>query len=369
MNSTDDAIDVARVRQRLSQWARELGFDAVGVAAPELPVDEARLLGWLRKGHQGEMGYMGRHGVKRARPRQLIPGTRSIICARLNYRPDVGDDTPVLADGERAFVARYALGRDYHKMMRQRLQRLAERLHALIGPFGYRAFVDSAPVLEKALGRDAGLGWIGKNTLLLSREAGSYFLLGELFTDLELPVDAAPEEHCGSCRACIDVCPTGAIVGPWQLDARRCISYLTIEHPGPIPEPLRPALGNRIFGCDDCQAVCPWNKFAHPTDEADFHPRHGLDTAELVALMDWDESTFLARTAGSAIRRLGHERWQRNLAVALGNAPGSAAVVAALHRHAGSPSELVREHVAWALRRHGETATVASPENAAPTHG
>jgi epoxyqueuosine reductase len=267
----------------------------------------------------------------------------------------------VLASPERAFIARYALGRDYHKLMRQRLQRLAGRIEAEVGAFGYRAFVDSAPVLEKALGRNAGLGWIGKNTLLLSRDAGSYFFLGELFTDLPLPVDTPPPDHCGTCRACIDVCPTQAIVGPYQLDARRCISYLTIEHPGSIPEALRPAIGNRVFGCDDCQAFCPWNKFARPTAEADFQPRHGLDSASLVRLFRWEEEEFLERTAGSAIRRLGHERWLRNLAVALGNAPAAPNIVAALRQRLRHPSPLVREHVLWALRR--QTGDAAAPDD------
>ncbi len=344
--------DGADLAARIRTWGKELGFDAVGIADTDLATDETHLLRWLRAGYQGDMDWMGRHGVKRARPRQLRPGTRRVISVRMNYRPpEAEDDTAVPADGERAFVARSALGRDYHKVLRRRLQRLADRIAEVAGPFGYRAFVDSAPVLEKALARDAGLGWIGKNTLLLSREAGSYFFLGELFTDLPLPVDAPIDEHCGTCRACMDVCPTGAIVGPYQLDARRCISYLTIEHRGSIPEDLRPAIGNRVFGCDDCQAACPWNKFAQPTDEADFRPRHQLDTADLISLFRWDEATFLDRTAGSAIRRLGHERWLRNLAVALGNAPRTPTVIKALCERERHPSALVREHVAWALER------------------
>jgi len=345
-------LDTAALGRDIRQWGLELGFDAVGIAEPELALDEARLLRWLQAGRHAGMDWMGRHGVKRARPAQLLPGTRRVICVRKDYRPpDLEADDRVLADRRRAFIARYALGRDYHKLMRRRLQRLAERIQARIGPFGYRAFVDSAPVLEKALARNAGLGWIGKNTLLLNRDGGSYFFLGELFTDLELPADAPPGEHCGSCRACIDVCPTGAITGPYQLDARRCISYLTIEHEGSIPEHLRPAIGNRVFGCDDCQAVCPWNRYARPTDESDFRPRHGLDRASLVSLFRWDERTFLERTAGSAIRRLGHERWLRNLAVALGNGPPDAEAISALRERETHPSALVREHVRWALRR------------------
>jgi len=347
---SDPAILAADIRR----WARDLGFDAVGITDPDLSGDEPYLLRWLRNGYQGGMGYMGRHGTKRARPQRLLPGTRRIISVRMDYRPaDLEPDDAVLADSGRAFVARYALGRDYHKVLRKRLQKLADRITEAAGPFGYRAFVDSAPVLEKALARNAGLGWIGKNTLLLSRKGGSYFVLGELFTDLPLPVDTPPTAHCGTCRACLDICPTGAIVGPYQLDARRCISYLTIEHHGPIPESLRPAIGNRVFGCDDCQAVCPWNKFARPTPEADFLPRHGLDTASLTDLFAWDERTFLDRTAGSPIRRLGHERWKRNLAVALGNAKDSAAAVPALEGGRDDPSTLVREHVEWALARHG----------------
>lgn len=350
MESTADDMQVLATRIRA--WARELGFTGVGIADPDLRQDEYWLLRWLRRGWQGSMGWMGRHGVKRSRPQRLLPGTRRIISVRLDYQPTGAEPWSVLADGRKAYVARYALGRDYHKLMRQRLQRLARWIEAEVGPHGYRAFVDSAPVLEKAVGREANLGWIGKHTLLMDRDASSWFFLGELFTDLPLPADPPRRRgHCGRCRACIDICPTGAIVGPYQLDARRCISYLTIEHDGPIPEALRPLMGNRVFGCDDCQLVCPWNKFARPTAEKDFQPRHGLDQADLVALFGWTERQFLERMAGSAIRRLGHERWLRNLAVALGNGPASAEAVAALEARRGHPSPLVREHVAWALRR------------------
>ncbi|MEX0430900.1 tRNA epoxyqueuosine(34) reductase QueG [Spiribacter insolitus] len=348
----DRTADIQRLREDIRQWADELGFDELGIARPALAEDEAHLLRWLRDGRHGTMRWMGRHGVKRARPERLVPGTVRIISVRMDYRPpDLEADDAILADGRRAFIARYALGRDYHKLMRKRLQRLAHRIEAAVGKFGYRVFVDSGPVLEKALGRNAGLGWIGKNTLLLNRHAGSYFFLGELFTDLPLPEDEPVEDLCGSCRACIDICPTGAITGPRQLDARRCISYLTIEHEGNIPEDLRPAIGNRVFGCDDCQAVCPWNRYAQPTDEADFHPRHGLESASLVTLFRWDEATFLKRTEGSAIRRLGHERWLRNLAVALGNGPADPEVLEALRERLEHPSEMVREHVDWALNR------------------
>ncbi|GIX35557.1 MAG: epoxyqueuosine reductase [Lysobacteraceae bacterium] len=343
--------------------ARELGFDALGVSGIELAEDEARLLEWLARQRHGEMDYMARHGTRRARPAELVPGTLRVICARMDYWPgEAADPWAVLHDPERAYVSRYALGRDYHKVLRQRLKALCDWLGRKVGPFGYRVFTDSAPVLEKPLARNAGLGWIGKHTNLIDPRHGSYFFLGEIYTDLPLPVDPPSSTHCGRCTRCIPACPTGAIVAPFQLDARRCISYLTIEHPGSIPEPLRPALGNRIYGCDDCQLVCPWNKFARPTRIADFAVRHGLDAASLVELFAWDEATFLARTEGMAIRRIGWERWQRNLAVALGNAPTSAAVVAALEARLEHPSALVREHVAWALAQHrGGTAGKARP--------
>jgi epoxyqueuosine reductase len=355
--SNEPATDFEQLAASIKAWGEELGFDEVGIAEPPLPEDEAHLLRWLQRGYHGGMHYMGKHGVKRARPSQLVPGTQRIIAVRLNYHPPGLDpDSEVLGDSARAFVARYALGRDYHKLMRKRLQKLAERITGAVGSFGYRAFVDSAPVLEKAIARNAGLGWIGKNTLVLNRKAGSYFVLGELFTDLPLPVDEPVTPHCGTCRACIDVCPTGAIVGPYQLDARKCISYLTIEHYGSIREDLRPLIGNRIFGCDDCQSVCPWNKFAQSTPEPDFLPRNGLDTASLAALFAWDEATYLTRTEGSPLRRLGHERWLRNIAVALGNAEDSTTAVPALEARRNHTSPLVREHVEWALGRHARAA-------------
>jgi epoxyqueuosine reductase len=345
--------DFAALATRIKTWGAELGFQQVGIAAAELPEDELHLNEWLERQWHGDMEYMQRHGTRRTRPAELVPGTVRVISVRMDYAPpEARDPEAVLADGTLGYVSRYALGRDYHKVLRRRLQHLAERIEADIGPFGYRAFVDSAPVLEKALARDAGLGWIGKHTNLLNRHAGSWFFLGEIYTDLPLPPDAAPSNHCGSCTACIDVCPTRAIVGPYRLDARRCISYLTIEHHGSIPEELRPALGNRIYGCDDCQLVCPWNRYAKLSAEPDFRVRHGLDGASLVALFAWTEEEFLARTEGSAIRRIGYERWLRNLAVALGNAPTSAAVIEALESRASHPSDLVREHVTWALARH-----------------
>lgn len=342
--------DLADLRRRLESWARELGFAALGVTDVALDHHEAHLLRWLRRGHHGDMHYMARHGTKRARPERLVPGTLRVISVRMDYLNDAATTEPPEQSG-RGFVARYARGRDYHKLMRRRLQQLAERLQGEAGALGYRVFVDSAPVLEKALAEKAGLGWIGKHTLLLNRQAGSYFFLGEIYTDLELPVDRPAEAHCGSCRACIEICPTRAIVGPYQLDARRCISYLTIEAHGSIPEDLREAVGKRVFGCDDCQTVCPWNKFAQASAEADFAPRHGLDQPQLIELFLWSEEEFLRNTEGSAIRRLGHERWLRNLAVALGNDTPSEAVIAALRNRRQHPSALVREHVEWALAR------------------
>ncbi len=301
------------------------------------------------------MDYMAAHGTKRSRPDELVPGTLRVVSLRMDYLPGDTRMSQRLAEPQSAYVSRYALGRDYHKLIRKRLQQLAERIQAVIGPFGHRAFVDSAPVLEKAIAEQAGLGWIGKNTLVLNRKAGSWFFLGELFVDLPLPVDAPhASEHCGRCSACLDICPTGAFVGPYVLDSRRCISYLTIELKGAIPEDLRGLIGNRVFGCDDCQIVCPWNRFARPTEQADFQPRHGLDNAELAELFRWSEEEFLGRTEGSPLRRAGYERWLRNLAVGLGNAPTTIPVIEALQARRDYPSELVREHVSWALQRHGQ---------------
>lgn len=338
---------------RVRELAREFGFQRCGISGVELGEDEAYLREWLAKGLYGTMDWMAAHGDKRSRPAELIPGTLRVISVGLDYgRRDDEEAWATLADGERAYVARYALGRDYHKLMRNRLQKLAERIAEEIGPFGYRVFVDSAPVLERALARNAGLGWIGKHTCLIDKDGGSWFFLGEIYVDLPLPVDAPATAHCGTCTRCIDICPTQAIVAPYRLDARRCISYLTIEHDGAIPEELRPAMGNRIFGCDDCQLACPWNKFAKKTDEPDFRARNNLDTATLPELFAWTEEEFLSRTEGSAIRRSGHGRWLRNIAVALGNAPTTPEVIAALESRREDPSPLVREHVAWALGRH-----------------
>jgi len=354
--STPEPVSSSALVADLRRWATELGFARLGIAAIDLSADEAHLLAWLEAGFQGEMAYMSRHGSKRSRPAELVPGTVSCLSVRRDYWPAAAADAEsVLGAPERAYVSRYALGRDYHKLMRKRLQSLAERLREAVGPFGYRVFTDSAPVLERALARDAGLGWIGKHTNLIDRDAGSYFFLGEIYVDLALPPDVPASAHCGSCSACLPACPTGAIVAPYRLDARRCISYLTIELAGAIPEEFRRAIGNRIYGCDDCQLVCPWNKFARPTAEADFAPRHGLDDAALTDLFAWTHEEFLAKTEGSAIRRIGYERWLRNLAVALGNAPTTAATLTALAARADDPSPIVREHVRWALAQHGES--------------
>jgi epoxyqueuosine reductase len=344
------SFDPIALKRDIRVWAAELGFGAVGVSDTDLGAAELRLLEWLAKGFHGDMEYLERHGTRRSRPGELVPGTVRVISARLDYLPAQAQAAErILSDDTRAYVARYAVGRDYHKVLRSRLQRLAERIEQEIGEFRYRVFTDSAPVLEVELAVKAGLGWRGKHTLLLQREAGSWFFLGEIYTDLPLPVDSPEEEHCGTCSRCIDICPTGAIVAPYQLDARRCISYLTIEHHGSIPVELRSMLGNRIYGCDDCQLVCPWNRFARPAELTDFSPRHGLDQAALVDLFAWTAEEFEQRLQGSAIRRIGHERWLRNLAVAMGNASADTAILEALRARADHPSGLVREHVQWAI--------------------
>ncbi len=338
----------------IKRWGRELGFQKVGITDTDLSAYRQKVQAYLDAGRHGTMTYLERNLEKRLDPALLEPGTCRVIAARMDYLPAGAEPVRVLEDGSRGYVSRYALGRDYHKVLRRRLARLARRIdHAARTAGGrYRAFTDSAPVLEKALAEKAGLGWIGKHTLLLSREAGSWFFLGEIYTNLPLPVDPVEQvDHCGNCRACMTVCPTGAIVGPRELDARRCISYLTIEHCGAIPEALRPLIGNRVFGCDDCQLYCPWNRYARPTGEEDFTPRHGLDDRELLELFDWDEAEFLARTEGSAMRRIGFEQWQRNLAVALGNGPATDAALRALRDRRDGASPMVREHIDWAIRR------------------
>jgi len=346
------APDPAALALRIKALAREAGFQRCGISDIVLDEDESHLRDWLAQGLYGSMEWMARHGDKRSRPGELLPGTVRVISVGLDYGRDVEEAWSTLGDGERAYVARYALGRDYHKLMRQRLQALADRIETEIGPFGHRVFVDSAPVLERALARNAGLGWIGKHTCLIDKDGGSWFFLGEIYVDLALPVDAPASAHCGTCLRCIDVCPTQAITAPYRLDARRCISYLTIEHEGSIDEALRPLIGNRIFGCDDCQLVCPWNKFAKKTDEPDFRTRNDLDKATLAQLFAWTEAEFLLRTEGSAIRRSGYERWLRNIAIALGNAPTTDDVVSALQSRRHDDNAVVREHVEWALARH-----------------
>ena len=345
--------DLDQLAHNIKTWGTQLGFSAVGISDVDLSVAEKKLQQWLAQQYHGTMDYMARHGTKRTRPAELVPGTLRVISVRQDYSVrEVADSGAVLADGERAFIARYALGRDYHKVLRNKLQQLAEKIEAAVGEFQHRVFTDSAPVMEVELAVKAGLGWRGKHTLLLDRRGGSLFFLGEIFTDLPLPVDRATSDHCGTCQACIDICPTKAIVAPYVLDARRCISYLTIEHAGSIPEEFRAAMGNRVYGCDDCQLVCPWNKFAKPTNDADFQVRNGLDNSELVSLFNWTNDEFETRLAGSAIHRIGYERWLRNLAVGLGNAPSTPAVLAALAARRNDASALVREHVAWALAQH-----------------
>ena len=350
----ESGYDYASLALSIKAWGRELGFQAVGVADTDLSAAEAHLASWLERGWHGEMDYMARHGVRRSRPGELVPGTLRVIACRMNYVAEVGEGWPEISDDGRAYIARYARGRDYHKVLRTRLQKLADRISGEVGEFGHRVFTDSAPVMEVELASKAGLGWRGKHTLLLSREAGSYFFLGEIYTDLPLPVDAPADNHCGTCTKCIELCPTQAIRGPYSLDARRCISYLTIELKGSIPVELRPLIGNRVYGCDDCQLACPWNSFAQATGEADFAVRNGLDAASLVELFAWSAEEFDQRMAGSAIRRIGYERWLRNLAVGLGNAAKSERIVGALRARADDASSLVREHVAWALGRHSK---------------
>ena len=355
ISQPDPDLDYPALTRHIKRWGMELGFQQVGIATTRLDEDEAHLLQWLQAGHHGEMEYMQRHGTRRSRPAELVPGTVRVISVRMEYWPAAcATAAEVLQDPALAYLSRYALGRDYHKLIRKRLQQLAIKIESLTGPFGYRAFTDSAPVLEKALARQAGLGWIGKHTNLINERAGSWFFIGELYTNLPLPVDPPADNHCGNCQSCIDACPTQAIIAPYKLDARLCISYLTIELRGSIPEQLRSQIGNRVYGCDDCQLVCPWNRFAGSSAENDFSPRHGLDSSELLRLFDWNENEFEENTRGSAIHRIGYECWLRNIAVGLGNAPTTDAVIGALRKKQTHSSELVREHVAWALRQHGQ---------------
>ncbi|KUJ82875.1 tRNA epoxyqueuosine(34) reductase QueG [Microbulbifer flavimaris] len=347
---------LAELAALIKDWGRELGFQQIGITDCHLTEDAEHLRAWIDAGHHGDMDWMAAHGDKRWRPEKLEPGTLRVISARLDYLPPDTEPVRVLKDSSKAYVSRYATGRDYHKLIRKRLAQLGERIEHFCDERGIevkgRAFTDSAPVMERALAQKAGLGWIGKNCMLINSGAGSWFFLGELFTSLPLPVDESDEPNqCGECSACLKVCPTDAFLGPNQLDARRCISYLTIENKGPIPEEFREPMGNRVFGCDDCQIICPWNRFAQPTAERDFHPRHGLADGDLLALFRWSEDEFLQRTAGSAIRRIGYERWQRNLAVAIGNGEPAAEAIAALESARGNATPLVAEHIHWALQR------------------
>ena len=352
MNNLLPEKDLSLLAEQIKLWSSELGFSSMGITDIDLSQDQRYLEKWLEKGYHGEMKYMERHGKKRSRPAELVQGTKRIISLSMNYLPENYNGLELLEEDKKAFVSGYARGRDYHKIMRSRLKKLVSKIK-VHSSHENRVFVDSAPVLEKALAQKAGLGWIGKNTLLLNKNAGSYFFLGEIYTDLELPIDEPKiVNHCGSCTSCMDVCPTKAFEGPNQLDARKCISYLTIEYKGSIKEELRPMMGNRIFGCDDCQIFCPWNKFLKITDEADFKPRHNLDDIDLSNLFMWSEEEFLKKTQGSPIRRAGYESWLRNIAIALGNAESSVEVLRVLHSKKDDPSEIVKEHVNWAIDQH-----------------
>ena len=342
--------DSLLLAQKIKSWGKTFGLQQIGICDTSLENSEQKLHDWLQKNFHGSMHYMEKHGNKRSRPELLMPGTLSVISARMDYFPAQSRETwDVLTDKNSAYISRYALGRDYHKVFRQKLKRLAEKIEQEIGVFGYRVFVDSAPVLEKPLAEKAGLGWVGKHSNVLSRDAGSWFFLGEIYVDIELPVDHVVSNHCGKCTKCIDECPTQAIVAPYTVDSRRCISYLTIENKKSIPAEFRKAMGNRIYGCDDCQLVCPWNRFATPTAEPDFAVRHGLDSITLMKLFAWDEATFLKKTEGSAIRRIGYECWMRNIAVALGNADYDLGIVELLQNKLGNASDMLDEHIEWAL--------------------
>ncbi|MEH2922548.1 tRNA epoxyqueuosine(34) reductase QueG [Samsonia erythrinae] len=342
--------DLNELAQHIKQWGKALGFQQVGICDTDLSAEEPRLQAWLDKQYHGEMEWMARHGMLRARPHELLPGTLRVISVRMNYLPAKAAFASTLKNPQLGYVSRYALGRDYHKLLRQRLKKLGDQIQAYCGDLNFRPFVDSAPIIERPLAAKAGLGWVGKHSLILNRESGSWFFLGELLIDLPLPIDQPQEEQCGRCVACLTTCPTGAIVAPYTVDARRCISYLTIELEGPIPEEFRPLMGNRIYGCDDCQLICPWNRFSQLTDEADFSPRAALHTPELLTLFSWSEEKFLRITEGSAIRRIGHLRWLRNIAVALGNAPYQDNIVLALQARLGE-NELLDEHIHWALHQ------------------
>jgi epoxyqueuosine reductase len=350
--SSADAIDLDSLAQEIKSWGIELGFQQVAITDINLDDYKGHFNSWLDNGYHGEMAYMANNKEKRCDPSKLLEGTCRVICVRMDYALESSNSLAPLRNSNYAYVSRYARGRDYHKLIRKRLQSLAEKITSKVGPHGYRAFTDSAPVLERALAEKSGLGWIGKNTMLINKQAGSWFFLGELFTDLPLPIDKTESDHCGSCSACIDICPTNAFVAPNLLDASKCISYLTIELRTSIPVEFRRAMGNRVFGCDDCQLICPWNKFTKVSVEDDFAPRHGLDNSTLLELFKWTEKEFLANTEGSAIRRIGYECWQRNLAVGLGNAQSSEEISATLNAQLDNASPMVREHVQWALEQH-----------------
>ncbi|KTR97187.1 MULTISPECIES: tRNA epoxyqueuosine(34) reductase QueG [Pantoea] len=341
-------LDLQQLAQQIKQWGRELGFQQVGICDTDLSAEEPKLQQWLEKQYHGEMDWMARHGMMRARPHELLPGTLRVISVRMNYLPAKAAFASTLKNPQLGYVSRYALGRDYHKVLRNRLKKLGEKIQAHCGELNFRPFVDSAPILERPIAVKAGLGWTGKHSLVLNREAGSWFFLGELLIDLPLPVDEPQQEQCGRCVACMTICPTGAIVEPYVVDARRCISYLTIELEGAIPEALRPLIGNRIYGCDDCQLICPWNRYGQLTDEEDFSPRAVLHAPQLVELFGWDEARFLRVTEGSAIRRIGHLRWLRNVAVALGNAPWAPENLTVLEQRRGE-HPLLDEHIDWAI--------------------
>lgn len=348
--------------ENIKAWGKALGFQQVGICDVDLEQHESHLQSWLEKGYAGEMHYMSEHGMKRARPTELLPGTMRVISVRMDYLPPDAKFAETLKNKQQAYISRYALGRDYHKLLRARLKKLGEKIKEECAELNFRPFVDSAPVLEHAIAEKAGIGWTGKHSLTINSQAGSWFFLGELFVDIPLPVDQAAVENCGSCTACLTICPTQAIVEPYVVDARRCISYLTIEQKGAIPEQYRALIGNRVYGCDDCQLICPWNRYANITDEADFHPRQKLMSQELIELFTWDEATFLKNTEGSPIRRIGFERWQRNLAVGLGNAEYSESIVNILQAALSEASDLVKEHIHWALQQH-QNKTIQKPIN------
>ncbi len=360
MTLSDNAL--IELAADIKRWGVDLGFAEIGITDTHLQQAEIEHQTWLDKGFHGDMDYMAKHGTKRTRPAELVPGTKRVITARLDYLPPQARDSwDVIEDGNKAFISRYALGRDYHKVLRNKLQALCDKIKSVVADFEFRVFTDSAPVLEVALAEKSGLGWRGKHTLLLNKDHGSWFFLGEIYTNLPLPTDKPASNHCGTCSACMDICPTRAIVAPYEVDARRCISYLTIELKGSIPLEFRPLIGNRVYGCDDCQLACPWNKFAQITQATDFHVRHGLDEISLIECFSWDEETFKQKMAGSAIHRIGYVQWLRNIAVGLGNAPIGDAVLQALKSRRVDADPLVREHVLWAIEQHQAKASKAAP--------